>query len=298
MTGLTDGTSYTFTVVAANANGTSQPSPPSNAVTPTAPPAPANDLIANAQVISGDSGSVNGTNVGATLETDEPEPFGNVGGSSVWYVWTPTNGGGSVTFAACGATFASSIAIYQQADPNAPVAVTNLSENTPGYPSVFCPDGSRPRGVEIDINQSGGTYFVQVDGANTSGPTPTGTFSLTWPRGPAVAERGNVSGRHRRLAPWVQTAAVIGGARGRGNGVCERLASVSAGRNRTGRRGDSSAVTPGCISSTSGCGGGGGAGCASFAASGATDVSYLSGGAPAGNGSVVVVPLRLSGEAG
>ena len=183
VTGLTNGTSYTFTVVAATANGTSQPSSPSSAVTPHAPPAPANDLIANAQVISGDSGSVDGTNVGATLEPGEPTAFGNTGGASVWYVWTPTNGGGSVTFTACGATFASSIAFYEISDPTAPVAVTNLTSRTPGYPSVFCPDGSRPRGVQIDIQQGGGTYYVQVDGANTSGPAPTGTFSLTWAKG-------------------------------------------------------------------------------------------------------------------
>ncbi len=39
VTGLTNGTSYTFTVVATNSLGDSQPSPPSNAVTPNALPA-------------------------------------------------------------------------------------------------------------------------------------------------------------------------------------------------------------------------------------------------------------------
>ena len=180
VTGLTNGVSYTFTVVAANANGTSQPSSPSNAVTPQAPPAPPNDLIANAQVISGDSGSVTGSNVGATLEAGEPEPRGNVGGASIWYVWTPTNGGGSVTFTACGSTIPVSIALYQIDDPNSPVAVTNLDANTPGYNSVFCPDGSRPQGVIIDVNQAGGTYYVQVDGTNSSGPVPTGAVTLNW----------------------------------------------------------------------------------------------------------------------
>ena len=38
VTGLTNGTSYTFTVSATNANGTGPASSPSNAVTPNAPP--------------------------------------------------------------------------------------------------------------------------------------------------------------------------------------------------------------------------------------------------------------------
>ncbi len=41
ITGLTDGTTYTFTVTASNSVGTGPASPPSNAVTPTAPTAPA-----------------------------------------------------------------------------------------------------------------------------------------------------------------------------------------------------------------------------------------------------------------
>jgi hypothetical protein len=60
VTGLTDGTAYTFTVTAANADGgTSQRSKPTASVTPHAPSGtpPANDDFANAQLISGTSGS-------------------------------------------------------------------------------------------------------------------------------------------------------------------------------------------------------------------------------------------------
>ena len=49
---------------------------------------PANDNFANAFRISGSSGSTNGSNVGATEETGEPNPLGIGAGETVWYVWT------------------------------------------------------------------------------------------------------------------------------------------------------------------------------------------------------------------
>src|SRR5262249_37190660 len=65
-----------------------------------APPAPTpspplNDNFAAAQAISGCSGSVTGTNVGATAEAGEPNhsPDGHGGTASIWYQWqAPTSG--------------------------------------------------------------------------------------------------------------------------------------------------------------------------------------------------------------
>ncbi len=69
--------------------------------------APPNDDFADAVVVSGDVGSVAGTNDGASLEASEP---GNVSGS-VWYRWTAPSTG-PATFMTCGATFDTAIAAY------------------------------------------------------------------------------------------------------------------------------------------------------------------------------------------
>lgn len=49
---------------------------------------PPNDDFANAEIISGESGTVDGTTAWATREPGEPNHGGGLGGSSVWYQWT------------------------------------------------------------------------------------------------------------------------------------------------------------------------------------------------------------------
>ncbi|HEY6189737.1 MAG TPA: NF038122 family metalloprotease [Pyrinomonadaceae bacterium] len=77
------------------------PPPPA----PPLPPVPANDNFINAQVITGCSGSVNGTNLGATKEESEPShsPDNDLGGASIWFQWTAPNSS-SVTFDTAGST--------------------------------------------------------------------------------------------------------------------------------------------------------------------------------------------------
>jgi hypothetical protein len=54
---------------------------------------PGNDHFANAQRITSASGTISGSNVGATKETGEPNHSGDPRGRSVWYRWTaPSNG--------------------------------------------------------------------------------------------------------------------------------------------------------------------------------------------------------------
>src|SRR6185437_12868957 len=53
-------------------------------------PPPTNDNLVNAEVLPGtSSGSITGTNLGASKEAGENNHAGSVGGASVWYRWTP-----------------------------------------------------------------------------------------------------------------------------------------------------------------------------------------------------------------
>src|SRR6185436_2299691 len=73
--------------------------------------APANDNFANAQVLTGQSGRVMGTNINATRELSEPvHPF-NPGGKSIWYRWTATSAE-SIRFDTVGTGFDTLLAVY------------------------------------------------------------------------------------------------------------------------------------------------------------------------------------------
>jgi hypothetical protein len=163
MTGLTNDTNYTFTAVATNAVGDSQPSPASAAITPSASLAPANDNFANAQAISGDSGSVVGTNVNATTEAGEPGPAG----ASVWYAWTVTHGGVS-QIDTCGSSFSPAVAVYSG---TAVGALTPLSTFPLGV-------GCGATAIQVNV-PAAGTYYIAVDGGVPSNPA-MGSVTLHW----------------------------------------------------------------------------------------------------------------------
>ena len=186
VTGLTDGTPYTFTVTATNADGgTSQPSQSTTRVIPrVAPggPEPANDNFANARPISGASGSVSGTNIGATVETNEPTIQDNRGGTSVWYKWVvPATG--TYQFDTCTANpgVAGTIGAFTGN------SVGNLTELQDGPSQFSCPantDGSGEAGSTIIISPiAGQTIYIKFDGFNpdtNANPPYVGVFTLEW----------------------------------------------------------------------------------------------------------------------
>ena len=90
VTGLTNGTTYSFRVAAVNSTGTGAYSA---AITAAPAPATTIDAFADAALITGPTGALAGTTVNATRETNEPTHGGYGGSASIWYFWTaPSNG--------------------------------------------------------------------------------------------------------------------------------------------------------------------------------------------------------------
>jgi hypothetical protein len=132
--------------------------------------APANDNFANSVLLSGTSGSVNGTNVGATRQTGagEPDHAGTQGGASVWYRWSaPVSG--VYTWDTCTSSFDTVLAIYTG---SAVGALTEVASNDDGCGAFG--------GSKVTFSATGGTlYQIAVDGYDTAS-TSRGTFTLVW----------------------------------------------------------------------------------------------------------------------
>ncbi len=145
-------------------------------ITPSSPPP--NDNFANAQVITGISGTVNGTNAFATKEAGEPShsPDGNPGGKSVWYRWTAP-GSGSVSLNTSGSNFDTLLAVYTGSSVDGLVAITKNDDVTPGVVTIS----------SVQFNAvAGTTYQIAVDGFDAD----QGNISLnfTLPAGPNTVQ--------------------------------------------------------------------------------------------------------------
>ncbi|HEX8774170.1 MAG TPA: BACON domain-containing carbohydrate-binding protein [Pyrinomonadaceae bacterium] len=129
-------------------------------------PSPANDNFASAQVISGSSGSVAGSNINATKETGEPNHAGLTGGASIWYQWQAPSSG-NVTMTTTGSSFDTVLGVYTGSSVN---ALTLIASND---------DDPTSTGVtsRVTFNAVAGTiYRIAVDGYGGS----TGSVTLNW----------------------------------------------------------------------------------------------------------------------
>ena len=150
-------------------SGCPQPPPPSP--TPTPSPPPPNDNFANAQLISGCSGSVPGTNAGATEEVGEPNHPESPGSrKSVWYQWqSPSTA--SVTIDTIGSDFDTVLAVYTG---------TTVSGLTLVASNDDIVSGNTASTVTFAATQ-GTVYRIAVDGFNNNGDGgDTGNITLNW----------------------------------------------------------------------------------------------------------------------
>ena len=119
--------------------------------------------FASPTVVSGATGSVNGTNVGATVETGEPNHAGVAGGKSVWYQWTaPATG--PVTIDTIGSAFDTLLAVYTGTAVNALTAKAS-NDDSGGVQS------------KVTFTATAGTsYRIAVDGKAGA----AGAVTLRW----------------------------------------------------------------------------------------------------------------------
>jgi hypothetical protein len=134
---------------------------------PAAAAPPANDNFASAQVLTGSSVSVSGTNVEATKQTNEPDHAGDPGGRSVWYTWTaPSTGAFKID--TCASDFDTLLAVYTG---SAVDALTPIVSNDEGF---NCASQS-----EVAFHANSGTvYRIAVDGWSAGGQIPPDTGSI------------------------------------------------------------------------------------------------------------------------
>ena len=140
---------------------------------PPPPPPPANDNFANAQVITGCSGSVNGTNFNATKEAGEPTHVSGAGSRSVWYQWqAPPNS--SVTITTAGSTYDTVLAVYTGTSVNALGTAVASNDDVGGTPHDVT--------STVTFTANAGTiYRIAVDGFNNGGSGgDMGPIKLNW----------------------------------------------------------------------------------------------------------------------
>jgi hypothetical protein len=131
-----------------------------------APPAPGNDMFANAFMLAGTNVVTNGYVRSSTVESGEPNHASDDAGHSVWYTWT-AQGNGTVTVDISGSDFPAALGVYTGTSVNALTLVTNnchqVSDGEGGY---YC------NGVNgsVTFNAAAGTtYDIAVGGAPNPG---------------------------------------------------------------------------------------------------------------------------------
>lgn len=127
---------------------------------------PTNDNFASAALIEGLIGTFDGDNTDATKEAGEAYHAGNVGGASIWYMWTaPIEG--VVTFDTLGSEVDTLLAVYEG---NSYSTLVSMAQN-----DDFDPGNKGPSQVQFWAHANT-TYRIAVDGAGGA----SGVTKLSW----------------------------------------------------------------------------------------------------------------------
>jgi hypothetical protein len=146
-----------------------------NTASPPPPTPPSNDNFASAQVISGCSGTVNGTNVSATKENGEPDHLSQGGTRSVWYQWVAPSTS-SVTIRTAGSSYDTVLGVYTGSAVNNLVTIRTNDDVVSGDTSsrvIF--DATAGTVYRIAV----GGFNNQLPGGGNSGGD-VGQFVLNW----------------------------------------------------------------------------------------------------------------------
>ena len=155
VTGLSNGTAYTFTVVARNAHGVSQPSPASPPVTPAEPP-PVSAGTSSGSA-SGGSGRSGGSGAGASQSTGEAVLVLANG-------WSPADVGVAAVLAA---RTAQAAVLYTEADRLSAAAADLISQYQPRQIIIVGGTSAVSDAVAAEArSESVGTEILRVVGAD------------------------------------------------------------------------------------------------------------------------------------
>lgn len=149
-------------------------SAPADNVTNATSAGPANDNLVDAQLLTGNSGSINANNSAATKEANEPIHALNKGGASVWYKIV-AGGNGVLTVETGGSAINTLLAVYK----GSTVSTLQLIAANDDYRDSG--GGALTSRVRCGT-QNGATYYIAVDGKDNE----TGTFKLTYSLGNAM----------------------------------------------------------------------------------------------------------------
>ena len=126
-----------------------------------------NDNFAQRTVVSGKSGTIRGTNVGATKQAGEPAHAGDAGGASIWYSWTAPSSG-RVTIDTFDSDFDTLLGVYTGTAVNGLTPVANNDD---------APFSKNSLQSTVTFNAVAGvTYQIAVDGYGAA----SGNTVLHW----------------------------------------------------------------------------------------------------------------------